>query len=70
MVATIVLMILLDAVHPPAVSTSLGFALRAGDADNLTIFAMAVGITAVLVLLQRAAVWVLGRYAVRGKGRA
>lgn len=31
MVATIILMILLDAVHPPAVATSLSFAFRAGN---------------------------------------
>jgi CBS-domain-containing membrane protein len=34
MVLTIALMILMDVVHPPAVSTSLSFALRAGDQKN------------------------------------
>lgn len=62
MVSTIVLMILIDRVHPPAVSTSLSFALRAGDERNLVLFGLAVGITALLVFLQRAAVWVLARY--------
>lgn len=62
LVGTILLMILLDAVHPPAVSTSLGFALRAGDDSNLVLFAVAVGITSLLVLLQRSAVWLLARY--------
>ncbi|QYO68345.1 HPP family protein [Leptolyngbya sp. 7M] len=38
MVITIVLMILLDAVHPPAVATSLSFALRAGNESNLVLF--------------------------------
>ncbi|WP_197446568.1 HPP family protein [Tautonia plasticadhaerens] len=61
MVATIVLMIALDVVHPPAVSTSLAFAFRAGDAGNVTLFALAVGITALLVVLQRAALWQLVR---------
>lgn len=61
MVATIVLMIALDVVHPPAVSTSLAFAFRAGDASNVTLFALAVGITALLVVLQRAALWQLVR---------
>ena len=65
MVATIFLMILLDVVHPPAVATSLSFAFRAGDERNLVLFALAVGITAVLVALQRAAVWLLARYSKR-----
>lgn len=37
MVLTIALMILLDVVHPPAVSTSLGFALRTGNTSNLAL---------------------------------
>ena len=65
MVATIISMILLDAVHPPAVSTSLAFAFHSESASNLTVFALAVGVTAVLVLLQRAAVWVLAKHAWR-----
>ena len=47
------LMIVLDAVHPPAVATSMSFALRAGDESNLVLFALAVGITAVLVVLEK-----------------
>ncbi len=35
MVVTIALMIVLDVVHPPAVSTSLSFALRPGNESNL-----------------------------------
>lgn len=66
MVAVILLMILADAVHPPAVSTALSFALRAGDESNVALFGLAVGITALLVGLQRSAVWMLGRYALRG----
>jgi CBS-domain-containing membrane protein len=62
MVVTIVLMIVLDAVHPPAVSTAMSFALRAGDTSNLALFALAVGITAVLVVLERAAVWMVARW--------
>ena len=62
MVATIVSMILLDAVHPPAVATSLAFAFRAGDETNVLIFGLAVAVTAVLVVLQRSAVWLLARY--------
>ncbi len=62
MVVTIVLMIVLDVVHPPAVSTALSFGLRAGDATNLVLFALAVGITAVQVLMQRATLWLLAPY--------
>jgi CBS-domain-containing membrane protein len=68
MVLTILLMILSDAVHPPAVSTALSFALRAGDESNVLLFALAVGITAVLVLLERVALWMLSRYAHRNGG--
>ena len=61
MVSTIALMILLDVVHPPAVSTSLAFAFRAGDESSVVIFGLAVLITAMLVGLQRAATWMLAR---------
>jgi CBS-domain-containing membrane protein len=65
MVATIILMITLDAVHPPAVSTALSFALRAGSESNVVLFALAVGITALLVGLERATLWILARHAAR-----
>lgn len=65
MVATIVLMIVLDVVHPPAVGTAMGFGLRAGDASNLLLFFLSVAITAVLVVLERTAVWLLARYEAR-----
>lgn len=61
MVGTIVVMIFVDAVHPPAMSTSLIFAFRAGDESNLVLFALAVAMTAVLVILERALLWLLGR---------
>jgi CBS-domain-containing membrane protein len=53
MIATIFMMIVFDAVHPPAVATALGFGLRAGDASNLLLFCLALGITVVLLGLQR-----------------
>lgn len=61
MVLTIGLMILLDVVHPPAVATSLSFALRAGNQSNIVLFGLAVGVTATLVLLERFALWLLTR---------
>lgn len=62
MVTSIVLMILVNAVHPPAVATSISFALRSGDATNLLLFGLAVGVTAVLVLLERLALWLLAYF--------
>ena len=61
MILTIAGMILLDAVHPPAVSTSLSFAFRAGDESNLLLFGLALSIIIVLVLLQRGLMWTLTR---------
>lgn len=66
MVGTIVLLILLDAVHPPAVSTALSFALRPGDESNVLLFVLALGITVLLVSLERAALWLLARQARHG----
>lgn len=61
MVVTIIVMVVLDAVHPPAVATAMSFALRAEDASHVLLFGLALGITAGLVVLQRAAVWTLAR---------
>lgn len=61
MVVTIVLMIVLDAVHPPAVATSLSFAFKAGNENNLVLFSLAVGVTTALVVLERLALWMLAR---------
>ena len=61
----ILLMILLQAVyppaavHPPAVSTALAFALHTDPSGGFVLFAIAVGITALLVVLQRAASWLI-----------
>jgi len=49
----ILLMILFNAVHPPAVSTALAFAMHLDPRGSVVFFAIGVGITAVLVLLQR-----------------
>jgi CBS-domain-containing membrane protein len=62
MVCAIALMISLDAMHPPAVATSLSFALKAGNVSNLVLFALAIGITAVLVGLERCTLWLLTHY--------
>jgi len=61
MVLVIGLMIVLDATHPPAVSTALSFAFQGGKESNLLLFLFAVGLVAVLVGLQRISVYVLRR---------
>ena len=61
MVATIILMITLDAVHPPAVSTALSFALGNGQTRAVVLFGLALGVTAFLVLLQQGATRLLKR---------
>lgn len=55
------LMVLLDAVHPPAVSTALGFAFKGENESNLLLFGAAVALVALLVGLQRASAWLLRR---------
>ncbi|MBD2199566.1 MULTISPECIES: HPP family protein [Calothrix] len=65
MIITIVLMILLDVMHPPAVATSLSFALKAGNENNLVLFGLAVGITTVLVGLERFALWLLAKFSLK-----
>jgi CBS-domain-containing membrane protein len=62
LVGTILGMILLDVVHPPAVATAMSFALRAEEASNMVLFALALAITVLLIALQHAAVWVLLRF--------
>lgn len=62
MILAIGVMIGLDVLHPPAVSTALSFAFRSGPESNLLLFALAVGLIAVLVILQRAATWLAARY--------
>lgn len=61
MIITIVAMILLDVVHPPAVSTALSFAFRDESVQTLLLFIMALGMVAVLVVLQRSALWLVSR---------
>lgn len=61
MTTTIVALIILRAVHPPAISTALGFAFYSKQRDALGIFLIAVAMLAMLVALQRAAVWTLSR---------
>ena len=66
-VVTIFAMIVFDAVHPPAVSTALSFAFRASNETNLVLFALALLLVVLLVLLQRFSMWLLVRLTPRFK---
>lgn len=59
MVTTTVVMIVLDLVHPPAVSTSLMFAFLADSKGDLALFGLAVGIIALLIGIERFALRIL-----------
>ena len=61
MVATIVLIISADAVHPPAVGTALSFAFRPSDVTVLTLFILCLIVIAILVALQRSMLKILAR---------
>lgn len=61
MIVVIALLVTFDLMHPPAISTALGFGLRASNESNLALFAMALTLTVVLVLLQLLAVRLLQR---------
>lgn len=54
MVGTILVMVLMGVTHPPAVSTSLIFALRSGAESEILLFGLALTMVVALVLLQRA----------------
>ncbi|HEU5422183.1 MAG TPA: HPP family protein [Nitrolancea sp.] len=61
MFVTILYMIVLDVMHPPAASTALLFALGGDSQNQFLLFLLALGITVVLVILQRSAVWLFTR---------
>lgn len=65
MVATIVWMVEMDVMHPPAVGTAMSFALRAGDASNLALFSLALGVTVVLMGLEKTLLWLVVRTGLR-----
>jgi CBS-domain-containing membrane protein len=61
MVMTIIVLVLGDLVHPPAVATALGFAFYARQAEVVGVFVLAVLMVVILVVLERVAVWTLVR---------
>ena len=61
MALTIAVLVLGDMVHPPAVSTALGFAFFARQSEAVAVFLLALLMVAALVFLERLAVWTLVR---------
>jgi CBS-domain-containing membrane protein len=68
MVTTTIVMIVFDIVHPPAVATAIAFAFRTGDETNVALFALAVGMVVVLVVLETATLALLARLHRRSGG--
>ena len=62
MVVTIIAIIVADAMHPPAVSTALTFAFRASAVSSLSLFGLSMVLIILLVVPQRASVWLLRRF--------
>jgi CBS-domain-containing membrane protein len=61
MAATILLLITLDILHPPAISTALGFAFFRQQDRAAIFFLLALLMLMLLVLLQFSVLWLLGR---------
>ena len=59
LVLTVVLVITLDAMHPPAMSTALSFAFHMRSLKTLAIFALTMVVIASLAALQKAAFWLV-----------
>jgi CBS-domain-containing membrane protein len=59
MIIAIAVMILLKAMHPPAVSTALSFAFREADGSNLLLFLTALMLLVILIILQRVSLWIV-----------
>lgn len=57
MLATIIFIISLDAIHPPAISTTLSFAFRSPGSNLFNLFILALVMVALLVLLEQALLW-------------
>ena len=63
LVSIIGVMILTNTMHPPAVSTALNFAFRAGTGEgNLALFGLAVGLVLVLLAVQPGSAYLVRRF--------
>jgi CBS-domain-containing membrane protein len=54
LVCAILVMVVLDAVHPPAVATALGFAFRPAQDDGIVLFGLALAMVAGLAIVAAA----------------
>lgn len=70
MVLAIGTMLLPGSMHSPAVPGALGFRLKSGEESKLLLFCMAIGIAAMLVIIQRTALWLMRRFNNGGDARA
>ena len=61
MIIAIGVMIVLKAMHPPAVSSALLFAFEYKEVDMLLLFLLAVLLLVILIVLQRASLWLIKR---------
>ncbi len=61
MIISIGVMIVTKAMHPPAVSTALIFAFQYKDVNIVMMFFLAVLLLAILIVLQRASLWLIKR---------
>lgn len=59
MIISIIFMVVLNVMHPPAVSTALTFAFETGK--TLPLFLIALGLLVILIVLQKVSVWFVNR---------
>lgn len=61
MVAIVLLMVFTKAMHPPAVASALNFAFQRTKPDTLSLFLFALLLLVILIVLQRASLWIIQR---------
>lgn len=61
MLSTIIFIISLDAIHPPAIGTAISFGFRAPNTNAFFLFLLALGMVAVLLLLEQIILWIVRR---------
>ncbi|QKG52906.1 HPP family protein [Hymenobacter sp. BRD67] len=65
LVSSIGVMLATDTMHPPAVSTALSFAFRAGAGEgSLALFGLAVGLVVILLAVQRGSAYLIRRFTI------
>jgi CBS-domain-containing membrane protein len=61
MIVTVIFMVALDAIHPPAVATAISFGFSTPDTNIFFLFLLALIMVAVLVLLEQVILWLVRR---------